>query len=76
MRPYYAVSIAEQSVCMRNHTTHVYEASEKFYTAEYIQLYSGEHLNKSPTLLVSDFSTEVTHNRSLHTCYFPLEDPI
>ena len=42
----------------------------------YIQLYLGEHLNKSPIRLVSDFSAEVTHNRSLRTCNFPLGDPI
>ena len=39
-------------------------------------MYLGEHLNESPIHLVSDFSTEVTHNRSLCTCNFPLEDPI
>ena len=39
-------------------------------------MYLGEHLNKSPIHLVSDFSTEVTHNRSLRTRNFPLEDPI
>ena len=42
----------------------------------YIQLYLGEHLNESPIRLLSDFSTEVTHNRSLCTCNFPLGDPI
>ena len=39
-------------------------------------MYLGEHLNESPIRLVSDFSTEVTHNLSLRTCNFPLEDPI
>ena len=47
-----------------------------FYTAGYIQLYLREHLNESLILLVSDFSTEVTHNQSLRTCNFPLEDLI
>ena len=39
-------------------------------------MYLGEHLNESSILLVSDFSTEVTHNQSLRTCNFPLEDLI
>ena len=68
MRPYYAVTIAKQTVRMRSLTIHVYEA--------YIQLYLEEHLNESPIRLVSDFSTEVTYNRYLRTCNFPLEDPI
>ena len=33
-------------------------------------------MNEYPILLVNDFSTEVTHNQSLRTCNFPLEDPI
>ena len=33
-------------------------------------------MNESPIYSVSDFSTEVTHNRSLRTCNFPLEDLI
>ena len=33
-------------------------------------------MNESPIRLVSDFSNEVTHNRSLHICNFPLEDLI
>ena len=68
MRPYYAVTIAKQTVRMRSLTIHLYEA--------YIQFYPGEHLNESPIHLVSDFSTEVTYNRYLRTCNFPLEDPI
>ena len=39
-------------------------------------MYLVGHLNESPISLVSDFSTEVTRNRYLRTCNFPLEDPI
>ena len=61
---------------MRSLTISCLQSLVSQQSAGYIQLYLGEHLKQDPILLISDFSTEVAHNKCLRTCNFPLEDTI